>query len=264
MNRFHKKFPAIPLRDIHLLMQNLFPDKDEDKYSDAEQKMMESLLFRRVNGEPVQRILGEWEFWSLSFKLNHATLVPRPDTETIIEAVLKNYNSATPLQILDLGTGSGCILIALLHEYQYAKGLGVDIAVDAVRMAQKNAVRNNVYKRAEFICGSWTDSLRAKYDVIVSNPPYIPSDDIEHLSTEVKKFDPLRALDGGQSGFDSIDLLLSKITTCLNENGLAFIEIGHDQADTFAQKIEQTELQLRNVHYDLNKHARVMALEKKQ
>lgn len=195
----------------------------------------ESAVVRRVAREPVSRILGEREFWSLPFALNAATLDPRPDSETLVEAVLaETGDRAAPLRILDLGTGSGCLLLALLSELPRATGCGIDISAEAVAAAGENATRLGLAARARFVVHSWTaglDLAEGPWDVVVGNPPYIASSEIERLEPEVAGFDPPAALDGGGDGLDAYRALIPPAASALRPRGLIALEIGPDQAD---------------------------------
>ena len=165
---------------------------------------LHALVERRAAREPVSRILGERAFWTLELALNPDTLDPRPDTETIVEAALDALPGRdAPLRILDLGTGTGCILLALLAERPNATGLGIDLSPQAVAAAAANAAPNGLAERARFQTGNWGDGLAERFDLVVSNPPYIPSGDIASLDPEVREHDPLRALDGGTDGLDA-------------------------------------------------------------
>jgi len=177
----------------------------EDKHK------VEKMVNRRLLGEPVSRILGRAEFWGLPFILTPNVLDPRPETETIVEIALKRFSKMPPRTILDLGTGSGCILIALLHEFKQAKGVGVDICTKALEVAQQNAKLNGVEDRSVFLEGNWQDSIEESFDLIVSNPPYIPNPDINSLAKEVKNHDPILALDGGIDGLESYRKILETV-----------------------------------------------------
>jgi release factor glutamine methyltransferase len=197
--------------------------------------VIDGLMARRAKGESVSRIMGRREFWSLDFGLNEATLDPRPDSETVVEAVLKLRIDGK--RILDLGTGTGCLLLALLHEMPEATGIGIDIAPRAVEQAAKNAEALRLGGRAKFRIGSWLEGVTEKFDVIISNPPYIPSAEIPTLMREVREFDPLCALDGGKDGLDPYRLLIPQLANFLNPRGLVAFEVGgnqaHDVADLF-------------------------------
>ena len=188
---------------------------------------------RRLAGEPVARILGAWEFWGLPFALSPDTLVPRPDTESVVEAALGLFpERERPLRLIDLGTGSGCILVAMLHERPGAYGIGLDRAEGALAVARNNAAANGVADRASFLCGSWLDGLSGPFDLIVSNPPYIAAPVIATLEPEVRLHDPRAALDGGDDGLDAYRAILSGLARrpgLLSAQGALVLEIGYDQ-----------------------------------
>ena len=189
------------------------------------------LLSRRANGEPVAYILGEREFWSLPLMVSPATLIPRPDSETLIELVLEHYSDCPPGRILDLGTGSGCLLLALLSEFKMATGVGVDISADAIAVAAENAKRVELFDRSDFLQGNWTKGQVNTFDLIVSNPPYIPTRDIDGLDKDVRAFEPMTALDGGDDGLDMYRAILSAISQVLAADGKVVVEIGIGQRD---------------------------------
>ena len=256
---------ALPQKDVRLIVQKILNISNEEwlfskekELSDPEVLMLNKVIERRLSGQPVARIFQEWEFWGLDFSLSPDTLVPRPDTETIIEAVLKNRNTAPPDTILDLGTGSGCILISLLTEFENAFGVGIDISKGALDMARRNSVKHNVFKRCEFLQANWSAPLDGEFEVIVSNPPYIETATIESLSIEVREHDPFLALDGGEDGLDSIKILLEKIKNCASDKTSIFFEIGYNQADSVMKLIDKNGFSTRNVHKDLSGHDRVI------
>jgi len=190
---------------------------------------------RRSVGEPVSRITGMREFYGREFLLNEHTLDPRPDTETLIEAALdfvarKAWHDA-PLRLLDLGTGTGCILLTLLAELPNAYGIGVDISDDALTIAVANAHRLGLESRATFVTGDWLDGMAGTFDLILANPPYVASDEIAGLAPEVKDHDPRRALDGGADGLDSYRRIATKVASSLLPGGALILEIGAGQAD---------------------------------
>ncbi len=201
----------------------------------AEREKVASVVARRVAGAPVGRILGRREFWGLDFGLGPDTLEPRPDTETLVEAALGLIDAgpgrAAPLRLADLGTGSGAILVALLSELPNAVGIGVDRSEGAARMAAANARRNAVGRRAFFVCADWTEALGGSFDYILSNPPYIRTDDIATLPREVREHDPAAALDGGPDGFEPYRRIVPTLDRLLAPEGAALFEIGSDQAE---------------------------------
>lgn len=193
---------------------------------------LDSLIQRRIDGEPVARLLGRKEFWGLSLALSPATLVPRPDTETIVEAALARLQQdgrGDRLRIADLGTGSGAILLALLSELPNAQGVGTDINRDALSIAARNATALGLSGRASFIACDYADALRGPFDLIVSNPPYIPSRDIDDLAIEVRAHDPRLALDGGADGLAAYRAIIPAAFERLAPGGVVVVEVGQGQ-----------------------------------
>jgi release factor glutamine methyltransferase len=195
---------------------------------------LDDLARRRLAGEPVARLLGHKEFWGLSLKLSAATLVPRPDTETVVELALEILR-ARPHQeqtwrVADIGTGSGAILLALLSELPQARGFGTDISVAALRTAQANAIDLGLADRAVFIACDYAAALPGALDLIVSNPPYIRSAEICQLATEVRDHDPRQALDGGTDGLDAYRALIPQAARLLAPGGALVVEVGHGQS----------------------------------
>lgn len=196
---------------------------------------------RRLGYEPVARILGEKEFWGLPLMLSADTLIPRADTETVVEAALELIRSAEPIdppRIADIGTGSGAILLALLTELPDATGIGTDISIGALRTAQANADRLGLGERARFIESDYTDKLEGPFDLIVSNPPYIKRGDIAGLAAEVHDHDPRRALDGGSDGLVAYRALAHDISRLLEQGGAFALEVGQGQADDVADLMQ--------------------------
>lgn len=191
---------------------------------------------RRLAREPVARILGEWEFWSLPFALTPSTLVPRPDSETVVAAALialkERRHASDGLRILDLGVGSGNLLVALLHELPGATGVGVDIAQEAVATATFNAARNGVAERATFLVSDWTTGIEGRFDLVVSNPPYIADRVIDGLEPEVRVHDPRQALSGGPDGLAAYRAIADALDSILAPAGVVALEIGSDQAES--------------------------------
>jgi release factor glutamine methyltransferase len=195
---------------------------------------LEDFARRRLQGEPVARILAAKEFWGLPLLLSAETLVPRPDTETVVELALEILRAGPHpdrrLRIADIGTGSGAILLALLSELPDAYGLGTDISVAALRTASTNAARLGFATRADFVACDYAAALSDTFDLIVSNPPYIRSAEIFDLATEVRDHDPHRALDGGADGLDAYRALISQAARLLAHQGALVVEVGHGQS----------------------------------
>ena len=195
----------------------------------ADAARIAALMDRRLAGEPVARILGHREFWSLSFQLSSETLVPRPDTETLVEAALDVLGATPAPRILDLGTGSGAILAALLCERPDAFGVAVDLSPQAARTARDNLARLGLSDRSAVLVGNWATALADRFDLVVSNPPYIPSRDIAALAVEVRAHDPHGALDGGADGLDAYRAILAALPGLLKPSGRAVLELGIGQ-----------------------------------
>jgi release factor glutamine methyltransferase len=203
---------------------------------------------RRLAGEPVARILGTREFWGLPLKLSAATLVPRPDTETVVELALQMLRAGRPanhpLRIADIGTGSGAILLALLSELPDAYGIGTDISEAALQTAHSNALDLGLAGRARFVACDYAAALAEDFDLIVSNPPYIRSAEIAGLAPEVRDHDPRRALDGGADGFDAYRALVPQAAWLLAPGGILVVEVGAGQSAEVAQLMTAAGLML--------------------
>ncbi len=200
----------------------------------SEATRLDEFVQRRLTGEPVARIIGEKEFWGLPLKLSAATLVPRPDTETVVERALEILRAEgaqdRALRIADLGTGSGAILLALLSELPNAEGIGTDISADALAMAEANAAQLELTNRASFIRCDYAAGLSGIFDLIVSNPPYIRSADIATLAIEVREHDPRLALDGGADGLAAYRALIPQSAALLAPGGALVVEAGQGQS----------------------------------
>lgn len=196
---------------------------------------LENFLQRRLAGEPVARILGVKEFWGLTLNLSAATLVPRPDTETVVELALEVCRRQERRRIADIGTGSGAILLALLSELPDATGVGTDISLEALRMARDNAARLGLTQRAAFVACNYTAALSGPFDLIVSNPPYIRSADIAGLDREVREYDPPRALDGGPDGLAAYRVIAPDAARLLAPGGTLIVEAGYGQSGPIAE-----------------------------
>lgn len=210
--------------------------EESHSLTDAQEATLEAHLAARLAGKPVGRILGHREFWGLDFELGPQTLEPRCDTETVVEAALCHVEATggreRALRIVDLGTGTGAILIALLHELPRGWGLACDIAPAALGVARRNAAANGVASRMGVACMSWMDALTGGWDLIVSNPPYIRSAEIPALAREVRAHDPLAALDGGADGLAPYRVIARNAAEKLRGRGSALlVEIGWDQGE---------------------------------
>lgn len=212
--------------------------------------IIEGFALRRIAHEPVARIVGRKEFWGLDLDVSAATLVPRPDTETVIEAALAVLRESAPsdrdLRIADIGTGSGAILLALLSEFTDAHGIGTDISDAALAVAQENARRLGLDERASFVRGDYAAGLRGPFNLIVSNPPYIPSAEIAALDPDVRDYDPRLALDGGSDGLAAYRALAPQAAALLHPGGALVLEIGAEQGGAVSAILRNAGLAVSN------------------
>jgi len=237
--------------------------------TNKEIKKFKYLIKERLAGKPVSRIINKRNFWKMEFKLNEATLDPRPDSETLIYAVLNHFiNKLQPLKILDLGSGSGCLGLSLLDEYKNSKVSFFDASQKSLEIVKNNSLKLGLSERAKFFHLNWKDdnwdtSLikienDTKFDIIISNPPYIPTDDINKLQKEVKEYDPLIALDGGKDGMDAYKLIIPKLRNLIKTNGKIFLEIGKDQENCVSKIGTEHGLMLKELQKDLSGVNRVI------
>jgi release factor glutamine methyltransferase len=236
--RFRAAGLETPELDARLLVQGVTGFSHEELLlnfnkllTDTESKKLTEMAERRIGREPVSRILGIRVFWRSEFKVSSETLDPRADSETLIESVLKYADKEAPLTILDLGTGTGCLLLSLLQELPQAKGVGVDISEGAVQTARQNAEDLQLSSRAAFIAADWAEiAINNPFDIVISNPPYIADSEIPNLEPEVSRHDPHRALAGGVDGLDCYRSITRLLPRLLTPQGKVFLEIGYNQA----------------------------------
>lgn len=262
-----------PRLDARLLLQEATGLEAEDVAREPSQILTEGSLQklcagvrRRQRREPISRIVGRREFWSLDFAINAEVLDPRPDTETLIDALLAaEPDRSKPITIADLGTGSGCLLCAALSEFSNAYGIGMDRSATAIDVAKENARVLGLSGRAEFIRGQWASTIAAQsIDVILTNPPYIPSGQIMGLDPEVAKFDPHMALDGGEDGLDAYRAIARDIERVIKPGGKSFVEIGPGQAEAVASLFESDWIERIEEIPDLSGQLRCLKLDYKK
>ncbi|HAC56774.1 MAG TPA: peptide chain release factor N(5)-glutamine methyltransferase [Rhodobiaceae bacterium] len=217
----------------------------------AEEERLAEWERRRLAREPVSRILGSREFWGLTFAVTPATLDPRPDSETLVETALDLLRDVQSPRILDLGTGTGCLLLALLHERPDATGLGVDLSEGALAVAASNASALGLSARASFVESEWAANVEGRFDLVISNPPYIVHADIAGLDEEVRLHDPMLALDGGADGLDAYRAIARLLPDHLTQTGHAVIELGAGQAQEVARLFESAGFRVPRVVPDL-------------
>lgn len=246
----------ILLEDVASLSGAALYESDLSLSSDV-QETLTQIVERRLKGEPLGRILGYREFWKNRFYLSPETLEPRPDTEILVETALAG---PPPRRILDLGTGSGCILLSLLGEWPAAFGVAVDKVSGACETAQRNAEKIGVADRATFLCGEWLSPVEGRFDLIVSNPPYIRSADIPNLDESVKNFDPILALDGGEDGLAPYRYLLPRLKNFLEQEGRVLFEIGQGQEEDLSRLVKLCGANLSRVVPDFSRISRVVEI----
>ena len=234
------------LLDSELVLSSLLKKQRENLLINLNEEVskrvindFEKLIFRRADKEPLAYILKNKEFWSKDFFVNKNTLIPRPETELLCEEVIKIYKNNS-LHILDMGTGSGCIILSILSEVKGAKGIGIDISRKAIAVAKKNSNKLSLSKRVKFFNKSLEDIYGYKFDLIVSNPPYIKTGDIKNLPEDIKRFEPKIALDGGKDGLDVIKKVIYKSRTILKKLGILALELGYGQYHKVSQILEET------------------------
>jgi len=224
----HELDVQVILSDIMGVTRDFFIANSHINVSINTIKKFNHAIKRRINREPVAYIIGKKEFWSQDFAVNQATLVPRPETELLIYKVVDFFKNKR-INVLDIGTGSGCILLSILKELDISRGVGIDISTKAIKTAQINSKNLNLFNQSKFKVFDISKFNVGKYDLIVSNPPYIPSKDIKNLSKDIINYEPLVALNGGLDGLDLIRKVIYKSNSLLKRNGLLAIEIGFNQ-----------------------------------
>ena len=201
----------------------------DKKIKNKEKEIFFNYIERRKKCEPIAYITGYKEFWKNKFKVDKNVLIPRPDTETIVEQVLNDLNINSAKKILDIGTGSGCILLSILRERKKCTGVGVDISKNAIKLAKYNAKIQHIKNRISFLNSDIDSFYGDKYDLIISNPPYVKLHKINSLDKDIKSFEPKVALNGGVDGYTKIRLTIKKSSTLIKKRGKLFLEVGFDQ-----------------------------------
>ena len=248
--------------DAQIILSNIMGVKRESLITNNEinisKKIMEKYdcaIKRRIKKEPIAYIIGKKEFWSEDFMVNHGTLIPRPETELLIYKII-NFFKNKKINILDIGTGSGCILLSILKELNFSRGIGIDISAKAIQMAKVNSKNLNLFYRSKFKVIDLNKFNIGKYDLIVSNPPYIPSRDIKNLSKDITNYEPLTALNGGSDGLDLIKKVIYKSNHLLKREGLLALEIGHGQYQRVSYILRSNGYREMSKEYDFNRNVR--------
>lgn len=265
-NRFRAAGLETPELDARLLVeatlgmtQTDLLIKADQEITRAQENALEAMTLRRLQREPVSRIIGMRSFWKADFKISSATLDPRADSETLIEAVLANVDKEQPLAILDLGTGTGCLLLSLLQELPLAMGAGIDISAEAIGIAQQNAESLGLAHRTNFMAIDWKKINDVKmFDVVISNPPYIALPEIAGLAPEVREYDPITALFGGLDGLECYREIAALLPRLLAKEGIVFLEIGSTQAASVKGIVGKVGLSVLQTLTDLAGHDRCL------
>ena len=250
--------------DSEILLSNILAKSREEVLTNLDQNICEKnislfkqLLFRRSKYEPIAYILKEKEFWSMKFDVNKDTLIPRPETELLVD-ILSRLFKAKKLTILDIGTGSGCIIISLLKSLNTSFGIGIDISKEAIQVAKRNALKHNLSNKLKFFNKSLDNVFYQKFDLIVSNPPYIERKDIRNLSEDIKKYEPRMALDGGNDGLDLIRKVIYKSKNILKNKGTLALEIGHEQFKKVSKILIDNNFRIKQVIKDYKNNVRCL------
>jgi release factor glutamine methyltransferase len=233
--------------DILINLDEKINEKDIFKYK--------NYIDRRIKNEPIAYILEEKEFWSKKFKVNKNTLIPRPETELLINKLSEIFKEKK-ISILDIGTGSGCIILSLLDELKSSTGIGIDISKEAVSIAKINGLRLNLLNRVKFLNKSVSSIFNKKFDLIVSNPPYIESKDMKNLSEDIRRYEPRLALDGGNDGLDLIKKVIYKSKSILKTKGTLALEIGNEQIKKVSKILFDNNFRIKHVINDYKNNVR--------
>lgn len=231
----------------------------EAEMTQGEIAQAEDFLAQRLAYRPVAKIIGQKEFWGRAFSVSDAVLDPRPDSETLIELALEKCPTQRAFSVLDLGTGSGCLLLTLLAERPHAHGLGVDKSTAALAVAEANAVRLGLSDRAEFAPSDWFENVSHPYYLIVANPPYIETGALARLPEDVRLYDPMAALDGGPDGLEPYRQIVADAASYLEADGWLIFEVGHKQAEAVSALMRRAGFDAVTIAADLAGHQRVVA-----
>ena len=241
-------------KTLNKTRENILVNLDQ-KVNERNVEIFKKYLQRRSNNEPMAYIMEEKEFWSMKFSVNRKTLIPRPETELLVDKLLRMYNKKK-ISILDIGTGSGCIIISLLSSLNKSNGTGIDVSNSAILVAKKNATKFKLFDRIKFLNKSLENVFGKKFDLIVSNPPYIERKNMKNLSEDIKRYEPRMALDGGNDGLDLIKKVIYKSKDILKIKGTLALEIGNEQIKKVSKILIDNKFRIKHVIKDYKNNVR--------
>ena len=249
--------------DCEILLSNTINQKREYVILNSKKSLdkkhvniFSNLIERRKKGEPVAYLINEKEFWKETFYVDNTVLIPRPDTELLIESVMKYTKRDSKLHVLDIGTGSGCILLSILNERKNFTGTGIDISKKSIKVSKYNTKRLKLHNRSKFYISDVDNFLIGKYDIIVSNPPYIENSTLKYLDSDVVGYEPKLALKGGHDGFSEITKVINRTSNLIKKNGLFVLEIGYKQKNKIIEMLQLKGFYIKKVLKDYSKNDR--------
>ena len=267
-NKFLINGIETPELDARLILKEVlsFDDKDlilKENHDISEEltKKIFAIEARRLKGEPVSKIFKKRDFYKSTFIISNHVLDPRPETELVVEVANNFIKKNKVKNILDLGTGSGCILLSVLKENKMINGLGIDLSKEAINIALQNSKKLQLDKQSNFLISNWMSSINFKYDIVVSNPPYIASRDIKKLSKNVKNYDPLLSLDGGDDGLNCYRVIAKDLKRIINKNAIIIVEIGYNQSISVIEIFKKNDFELIKKYNDINGLERVLTFQ---
>ena len=235
----------------------------QEQLSKKSLKNFSNLIKRRKKSEPIAYLINKKEFWNHTFYIDCNVLIPRPDTEILVEETLKLFSKSSKLRMLDIGTGSGCILLSILKERRNFLGIGIDISKNAIKVANFNAKLQQLSNRVKFYKSDVDKFLIGKYDIVLSNPPYIKKKDLKYLEKDVADYEPKTALDGGRDGFSEITKVISKVSKLVKKNGKFILEIGFDQKNKTIDILKKNSFYINKIVKDYGRNDRCIISIKK-
>ena len=267
LNKAYQKLNNANIRnanlDCEILLSKIINQKREYVILNSKKSLdkkhvniFSNLIERRKKGEPVAYLINEKEFWKETLYVDNTVLIPRPDTELLIESVMKYTKRDSKLHVLDIGTGSGCILLSILNERKNFTGTGIDISKKSIKVSKYNTKRLKLHNRSKFYISDVDNFLIGKYDIVVSNPPYIENSTLKYLDSDVVDYEPKLALKGGHDGFSEITKVINRTSNLIKKNGLFVLEIGYKQKNKIIEMLQLKGFYIKKVLKDYSKNDR--------